>query len=554
MMRKNFDVIPHYILAKIIAFAADDAAQQTPRSEGSGSLHRLFTLALVCRDWHETIINWPSLWSTLSFKEIRSVEALMQCLKLSQTAPLDIRYSGTYVDLGEVDILRPEVISELPRWRSLDALICASEEVLYQLDRPAPRLECAKIHNETYSSPSIARLNLFNGDAPMLRSLDLFDIGIPSNPGSFPNLRTLKLYFRFISHPEGPVSPVMVHTLLQTFSRLEVLEFAVTWMESESKPPVDQLLPMLSMPYLRTLRLQTCRCQRNKVFFPILKSVSAPNCTSFYGYAGAMSVDDFRAFYPLAETAIANSLHADLVFEVDVRYDFTFRLLSNSSNTVILSLRFHPDGSWRYEDGMTEKLRKRMLAAFCWAPHPMREEEERVNIHPAPESSDLHRVKRVRKCAGTPRGTSVLSAVTELLDFIDYRLGCDIPLRVNQEVSPGRPYYALATLLKGRRFRRLKLEEWEIWCKTDDGLSAFLKNWHPFRGWARTSGKRDNMIPKPVYQGSHKICGDERYLIGPHSFMIFKRERSVARRIRGSLVSFSEWLQATVIPMHCISP
>ncbi|KAI9569805.1 hypothetical protein HD554DRAFT_452021 [Boletus coccyginus] len=189
--------LPTEILAEIFVHVARDHYDRylpgTRVSEWVG-------ISYVCRQWRNTALDCPTLWSYLFFASQRWTEAL---LARSKQTPLKVSLEINYSEEEWLHSLMERVVDHAERIQELRLYLRG--DVYWCLNpflRPclrAPRLQVLEIRARL---PYILEKSLFNGETPSLRKLDLTNVTM-SNLHSFrlSDLKSLTMKDAFYSGP-----------------------------------------------------------------------------------------------------------------------------------------------------------------------------------------------------------------------------------------------------------------------------------------------------------------------------------------------------------------
>lgn len=140
------------------------------------------TLSLVSRNWHRIVYFTPSLWTTIL--QSNSPAYINFALEKSGQMPLKAYLDSDYVTLppsAEV------ACSQVHRWKF--ARISIGEHRPKYLTVPAPLLEEVEVRGLEGST-----IDLFGGQAPRLKRIDLTAVSIPWSSGLFSGLEVLSLW------------------------------------------------------------------------------------------------------------------------------------------------------------------------------------------------------------------------------------------------------------------------------------------------------------------------------------------------------------------------
>lgn len=169
----------------------------------SGDMYRLTTLSLVCRQWHELIVNTPMLWRCIDFSLKERAECM---LRRAKSAPITVKLTSN----KRPPVPRDELDSALSVLKEVDiGMVQAMHlqgdgKTLDQASRlfkqgSAPLLESLRIsrsRSDIYPYPFILGRDTFSSPMPSLRELSIYRCGVVwSNlhPTAFSQLEELNL-------------------------------------------------------------------------------------------------------------------------------------------------------------------------------------------------------------------------------------------------------------------------------------------------------------------------------------------------------------------------
>lgn len=240
-MTASIHFLPEELLVAIFTLILENEDIKIP--------HLRTTLVLVSKDWLRIVYDTPSLWTKIH--DTHTDAQITLALVRSREAPLDIhcnsRRLGVWPSLDTPPDGRfVEVCHHLRRWR-VARLHLTKETPWDGLIAPAPILEEVDITGPgEEQQPEHARLDLFQGHAPRLKSVYLKDIAISWSTVMFASLIKLQL--------EGlhMIVPTVEETIaiLQASPQLEVLLLNLIRFQPAQAPPSP-----VRLPSLRTLEL-----------------------------------------------------------------------------------------------------------------------------------------------------------------------------------------------------------------------------------------------------------------------------------------------------------
>ena len=203
----------------------------------------------VCRQWRETALNYPRLWSDFNFTKLTPA-GMAEILALAQMTPLHLEADITQWRVAQSDIFVTQLEARIPHTRHL---IISSGRLQTTLDRlvsSAPTLEFLSLsHNYAYGlPPAVIPINLFNNTAPRLTSVKLEKCDISWKLPLFKRLRNLK-----IIRPSTEARPKLEDWLgaLNEMPQLETLILqSVTPLASQAAPLVSGPSRTATLPSL----------------------------------------------------------------------------------------------------------------------------------------------------------------------------------------------------------------------------------------------------------------------------------------------------------------
>lgn len=280
--------------------------------------------------WFRTIVDsCPLFWSVISSRNPANWNATV--LSRAKNLPLTLQWTSKGYRHEWNFVMNDSFKEHIDRWAILDV---ESEDLrsLEQLELPIPILASARITEKMYSR---RRLNLSNGNAPLLRHLGLTGVFVVPGSQIFAGLETLVI--------GGPTIPML--TLLELLSPLtnsrRLRELMIRQIEIVFGPPtVMDDFPTVYLPTLSTLRLQRLSSHTT---FSLLRSIRAPTCTIVHvsSTAGSWPLRAMEHdFLAIALPACAESLTAGCRLLVTIRHSYLLVKTENDDVTHF-SLKFN---------------------------------------------------------------------------------------------------------------------------------------------------------------------------------------------------------------------
>ena len=161
--------LPPETLAEVFSFLSPSATTHPFRSKWICFSH-------VCRRWRETALNYPRLWSCIIFSDPAPV-VMAEMLAWAKMVPLHWEVDFTRWNEEEIDAFERQLEGHITHTRHLKVR-GPLQMVLKRLVSSAPVLQTLSLeHTSTYNQFTLIRdvipVNLFNGIAPSLTSLEL---------------------------------------------------------------------------------------------------------------------------------------------------------------------------------------------------------------------------------------------------------------------------------------------------------------------------------------------------------------------------------------------
>ena len=155
----------------------------------------------VCRQWRETALNYPRLWSDFNFTKLTPA-GMTKILARAQTIPIHLEADVTKWSVAQSDAFERQLEAHLSHTRHLN-ITGRLHAVLDRLASSAPTLESLFLSHKSGPFPLpevVIPVNLFNCTAPKLESLELESCDISWKSPLLRGLRNLKI----IKHYKGP--------------------------------------------------------------------------------------------------------------------------------------------------------------------------------------------------------------------------------------------------------------------------------------------------------------------------------------------------------------
>ncbi|KAF9218982.1 hypothetical protein BS17DRAFT_741495 [Gyrodon lividus] len=186
--------LPPEILATIFIHYARNYYED-PRFRGTWGIPPWVNVSYICRHWRDVALSCPSLWTFLFVSSQRWTEEL---LSRSKMAPLKIRMDLGYTkQTKEWKFLeRAATYAERIQDLSLKLTCHEAEEILPKLSSRAPLLQTLHINVKKsgyLGERHVVLDNLFNGETPALRTLELSNCRISWSSSVLSGLTSLNL-------------------------------------------------------------------------------------------------------------------------------------------------------------------------------------------------------------------------------------------------------------------------------------------------------------------------------------------------------------------------
>jgi hypothetical protein len=172
----------------------------------------------VCHRWRGISLNLPCLWSHINFTKLAPAGAAVMLVR-AKTAPLYLEAQTIQWNGAKFEAFREQIEAHIHYIRHLSVSATRKHlKIFGQLVSSAPSLELLSIDDRRSArslSPVIMPDNLFDGIAPKLTYLRLYNCGILWQSPLLRGLRDLEL----ISFPAGPA-----HTRITFYPWLRALK------------------------------------------------------------------------------------------------------------------------------------------------------------------------------------------------------------------------------------------------------------------------------------------------------------------------------------------
>ncbi|KAH9983126.1 hypothetical protein BJV77DRAFT_324845 [Russula vinacea] len=129
----------------------------------------------VCRQWRETALNYPRLWSDFNFTKLTQAAVMAEIFARAQTMPLNLEADVTKWSVAQSDAFERQLEAHISHTRHLN-VTGRLHTVLKRLASSAPILESLSLSNKSSLFPLpqvVIPVNLFNWTAPKLTRLEL---------------------------------------------------------------------------------------------------------------------------------------------------------------------------------------------------------------------------------------------------------------------------------------------------------------------------------------------------------------------------------------------
>ena len=239
--------LPPETLAAIFSFLSHSTNKEASRLKWICVSH-------VSRQWRETALNYPRLWSHINLSK-RAPAAIAEILSRAKMAPLNLEVDLTRWKRERIDAFERQLDAHMSHTRHLR--ISGPLPPFEQLVSSAPTLESLSLsHKSGSSDQAVIPINLFNCTAPSLTSLELVYCNISWKSPLLTGLQTLKIFC----------------------------------LSEEARPKLEDWLDALSeMPKLATLSLHFASpvAPLASLISESLRTITLPSLTKFYIAASA---------------------------------------------------------------------------------------------------------------------------------------------------------------------------------------------------------------------------------------------------------------------------
>ncbi|KAG1760134.1 hypothetical protein EDD22DRAFT_100579 [Suillus occidentalis] len=214
---------------RLSVFDFDDEDDDGNNNEDDDSgIPACLAVTHVSRHWRKVALERPTLWRFVGFTSIFWLDIM---LERSQKVPLVVKCRlETSILLKTLE----KILLHLPRIKYLEfhAISCDADRIMELLSsQPAPMLETLKIGFSGMLPPTESTTNIiFQGEAPLLRSLQVFNWGRRWTSCTFGGIRTLRVERMQLSD---------LLTALQCMPSLEQLTFLGGMLQSKQPIPIN---------------------------------------------------------------------------------------------------------------------------------------------------------------------------------------------------------------------------------------------------------------------------------------------------------------------------
>lgn len=255
--------LPPEILTTIFIYIVEEDAfkshTDTPRPCGA-PISRIITH--ICRHWRQVALECPTLWAYLNCVSPNWLDIMFE---RSKKAALVVIYRSP----GLLRKCFKQILSQLPRIKFLQ-LCSSSWEVDRILDclssQPAPSLQTLKFSVARKSHTRVIRPisdSIFQGRAPLLRSVELMECTFSWTSCIFSGLRTLDV--RRIGSPSYPT----LSQLLSALRRMPELEQLTLGLSSRISGDTE-LSDQVPLTRLKSIALDACTLRNAVSLFSCL--------------------------------------------------------------------------------------------------------------------------------------------------------------------------------------------------------------------------------------------------------------------------------------------
>ena len=312
-------------------------------------LHRqcaVLSYSQTCHDWRVVAISIRSLWARLVDFELNS-EAWNKEL-LRRSFPFPIVVGSTAYTLRHSRVISAELVHlERIRIYHVGFDISTWDILVERLQQPAPRIEYLDINHINYCATDsfILPSNLFAGDAPRLKRLDMTQCLVNFQAPVLRSLTTLSVEFLNASNAPTPLEWLENLSHLPSLTSLRLLNSMHS--QGHSTPGTDQV----ELPLLSSLNLDAS-LHDTRIFIDGLKfPVSCGLIISCYDCYFGPDLDIILMAYLHGLNYVHHLRPDDCPFSINARRSSLFvwngssdRLGSHAANfeppTLLLNLKF----------------------------------------------------------------------------------------------------------------------------------------------------------------------------------------------------------------------
>ncbi|KZS91871.1 hypothetical protein SISNIDRAFT_496443 [Sistotremastrum niveocremeum HHB9708] len=258
-IRSPISKLPSEILAVIFHHCVD-----LPSSvKGHVAFRAWFWISHVCSQWRTLAIETKTLWSRIDLRwPLAAINQFMDRAYLvdfymshlprnRRFADFDIEARGQIIasNIHKTHSLRLSLGFHLPRANQMSGFLSR------YLERPAPhlsefQLECGNVRRSTFASVP----NLFNGEAPHIRCINITNVSGPFNSSIFRDLKSLSLSFD-VDLPSELTLP-RIFDFITSSPALQSLSVVNPQLISDDNTPSHALASRIVAPELTYIKLQ----------------------------------------------------------------------------------------------------------------------------------------------------------------------------------------------------------------------------------------------------------------------------------------------------------
>jgi hypothetical protein len=185
--------LPPEILSVIFSLLSSFDVLDLESSPPSPSSH----VSHVCHLWREISLNLPYLWSYINFTKLTPAGAAVMLVR-ANPAPLYLKAQTMQWSRAKFEAFKEQIEAHIHQFRHLSIRVKPKHLTIFgQLVSAAPSLELLSIDNRNSPHtfpPGIIPSNLFDGIAPKLTYLRLYNCGISWKSPLLKGLRVLELF------------------------------------------------------------------------------------------------------------------------------------------------------------------------------------------------------------------------------------------------------------------------------------------------------------------------------------------------------------------------